>query len=264
LSLTLGLGNTSATRKRVSVVVHDNDFSDFSDCSFWLEPNQSIKAHTVKLYTTKAWSNATVSLYAGSVDNAGWIRLDDVNLRATPGVTLVGTECIETASASGGPGTGPGPGQTLNGRQRTGASLGRAVPRPPASPRPSVALQPGWVIDGSDAGTTILAWPDPINLLDADAARLTLESKLSSRSSAASVEVSRDGRTWSALAAVPASDDWIAVTVDLSEYLGSVVYVRFVYETSAPAGASGQWWLRHITVEPRLPQTPQSRPRRLP
>jgi hypothetical protein len=127
-----------------------------------------------------------------------------------------------------------------------------------------VALQPGWVIDGSDAGTTILAWPDPINLLDADAARLTLESKLSSRSSAASVEVSRDGRTWSALAAVPASDDWIAVTVDLSEYLGSVVYVRFVYETSAPAGASGQWWLRHITVEPRLPQTPQSRPRRLP
>jgi hypothetical protein len=260
LTLSLSLGNSSSVRKRVTVTVHDADFSDFADCSFWLEPGASLKQHTVKLHTSKAWGNATVAIYPGTIDSAGWTRLDDVNLRTTPGVALVGTECIEGATVSSTP-TGPGSGfgsGGLNGRRRPGDSIGQAGPRPPASPRGTFLSQTEWQAVVTSADVRILAMSTPIDLLDGGPARLQFESRLTAGQASASIEVSSDGATWTPIALVPPSDEWVDVTVDLSEFSGRVIYVRFVYDgrTSQTAGAE-QWAVRNVSFESHRRQTPQ-------
>jgi hypothetical protein len=257
LTLSLSLGNSSNVRKRVTVMAHDADFSDLSDCSFWLEPGQALKQHTVKLYTTEAWSNATVAVYAGTIDTAGWTRLDDVSLITTPGVTLVGTECIEGATVSSTPGPGPGFGSNpLNGRRRLGDSIGQAGPRPPAAPR--VAFMSLWQAFAAPGEVQILAVPTPVDLLDSGPARLHFESRLTAGHASASVDVSEDGITWVAAGLVPASDDWIGVTVDLSAFSGRVIYVRFAYDGGAsPAAGTERWAVRNVVLENRHRQTPQ-------
>jgi hypothetical protein len=260
LTLTLGLGNTSSARKRVTVVVHDNDFSDFADCSFWLEPGQALGTHTVKLYAGKAWANATVAVYPAAIDTSGWIRLDDVGLRVTPTVSLVGTECIEASSASGPPGSGPSPGfggGPLDGKRRQGDSSGRAVPRPPAVPRTSFLSVSEWRASAAPDQVQTLAWPAPIDLLDGGPATLEFDSRLSAGQARATVEVSQDGRTWSAVALVPPSSEWTAMSVDLSQFAGSVIYVRFVYDGGSSAMEAEQWALRNVSFGDRHRQTPR-------
>jgi len=261
LTLTLSLGNSSSVRKRVTVTVHDADFSDFSDCSFWLEPGQALKQHTVKLYTSKAWGNATVAVYPGTIDEAGWIRLDDLGLRTTPGVTLVGTECIEGATVSSTPTPGPGPGfgsGPLNGRRRPGDSIGQAGPRLPAAPRGTFLSQTEWRAVAAPAEVHILALSSPIDLLDGGPARLRFESRLTAGQARASIEVSADGATWLPVALVPPSDEWIDMSVDLSEFAGRVIYVRLVYEGgTSQAARPEQWTIRNVSVDSRRPQTPQ-------
>jgi hypothetical protein len=261
LTLTLSLGNSSSVRKRVTVTAHDADFSDLSDCSFWLEPGTSLKQHTVKLYTTKAWGNATVAVYPGTIDSVGWIRLDDVNLRTTPGVALVGTECIEGATVSSTPTPGPGPGfgsNPLNGRRRPGDSIGQAGPRPPASPRGTFLGQSTWLAVAAPAEVRMLALSTPIDLLDGGPATLQFESRLTTGQARASIEVSSDGTTWMPVGLVPPSDEWIDVSVDLSEFSGRVIYVRLVYNGGASqAGHVERWTIRNVWFETRHPQTPQ-------
>jgi hypothetical protein len=256
LTLTLSLGNSTAARKRVTIAVHDADFSDVADCSFWLEPGQTLEPHTVKFYASKAWTNATVAVYPAAVDTAGWIQLDDVSLRRTPSVALVGTECIEgAASSTPGPGFGGGP---LNGRHRIGDSLGRAGPRPPAAPRGSFFSQMAWQATAAPAEIQMLAWAAPIDLQDGGPASLRFESRLSEGRARASVEVSPDGRTWMTAGLVPPSDDWTGIIVDLSDFAGRVVYVRFVYDGGTSSGAGvEQWAIRNVSFDDRRQQTPR-------
>ncbi len=95
LTATFQLGNSSAVRKRVTVIVHDYDFSDLSACTFWLAPGQPLSDYIYRTFATEAWTDATVSVYPATVGAEQWIRLDNATFRRTPGTPTVGTECIE-------------------------------------------------------------------------------------------------------------------------------------------------------------------------
>lgn len=95
LEATMQLGNNSATYRYVKVIVHDADFTDFGVCAFWLPPNTPLYNYAMRIYTTEAWTNATVAIYPNPAYPSGWIRTDNVALRQRPGLTLTGTQCYE-------------------------------------------------------------------------------------------------------------------------------------------------------------------------
>ncbi len=216
LTLTAGLGNSSGVRKRVTILIHDNDFSDLAACTFWLEPGQPVAAHTMRMFTNKGWSNATVAVYAANVETSQWILLDNVSLRATPGAPMNGTDCIEPVGAA--------PGAT--GREtRTVGRPGQAATVVSESPR-----------------TARLS--SPLDLRHAIAPVLVLESIGSSDEPVAFVEVTRDGVHWIRLASLPATENWERVALDLAAFSGEVISVRFVFE-------SGAWMIQNILVNSR-------------
>jgi hypothetical protein len=63
----------------------------------------------------------------------------------------------------------------------------------------------------------------PVDLRDASRASLLLDA----RGSDSVILVTRDGVTWQRVALIPASADWTGVAVDLSQFVGDVVYLRF-------------------------------------
>ncbi len=75
------LGNSSSVRKRLSVLVHDGDFSDLSVCVFWLAPTAPLRDYVMRAHTTKSWSNATISFYAATAgSDGGFYQVDNVSL----------------------------------------------------------------------------------------------------------------------------------------------------------------------------------------
>ena len=60
MTASLQLGNSSAVRKRVTMLLHESDFSDFTACTFWLAPRAQLATFTMRGVTTRAWTNATV------------------------------------------------------------------------------------------------------------------------------------------------------------------------------------------------------------
>jgi hypothetical protein len=236
LTATFALGNSSSVRKRVTAVLHDNDFSDLAACTFWLEPGQILSPYTLRTYTTEAWTNATLSFYAASIGTDQWIQLDDATLRRTPGFTIAGTQCVEPAtpvpSIAHGRATRVGARTVLQDRERRLRPSGTSDPRPPT---------------GEPAVLEIAYWLD---LTAAARARLTFESWLvAPGSSSGEIQVSLDGITWVTLATVAASDEWRDVTTDLGEWTGRQVAVRFV---ARPGGASSPmstvWRLRDVRL----------------
>jgi len=97
---TFELGSTYSARRRVTVLVHDNDFTELAACTFWLQPGQALQLYQMRMFATKAWTNATLSVYPANADASGWLRLDNVTLRRTPGATFSGTDCVEPVSSS--------------------------------------------------------------------------------------------------------------------------------------------------------------------
>ncbi len=93
------LGNSSGVRKRVTVLLHDNDFSDLAVCTFYLAPGQPLSNYAMRTFATKAWTSATLSVYPATVGAESWMRLDEVRLQRTPSVTLPGTVCAEPSAA---------------------------------------------------------------------------------------------------------------------------------------------------------------------
>jgi hypothetical protein len=235
MTATFSLGNSSSVRKRVTVLVHDIDFSDLSACTFWLEPGQNLSTYTMKLYTSKAWTNATFSVYPSAIDTAQWIRLDNASLRVTMSMSLTGTECIEPGGSENVPGlTG------MDGGLTGGSML---------SSEPAAARETAWTARAMDTGAQLFLLASPIDLRHATSALLRFDSMLSGGASDAFVEVTRDGVTWVRLARVPPSDDWTTVAVDLADYLGDIAYVRFVYAGVAVAGAIETWSIRSVSID---------------
>ena len=83
-----------------------------------------------------------------------------------------------------------------------------------------------------------------LDLTDAVAAELILDSWLAADDTAGEVQVSIDGLTWTSAATIAASDNWATVSADLSPWTGQAVFLRFVL-TSEPA-ESARWMLRNI------------------
>jgi GT2 family glycosyltransferase/subtilisin-like proprotein convertase family protein len=94
---TFDLGNSSSVRKRVTVILHDLNFTDLSACTFWLAPGQPLSPYTMRSFATQPWAQPTFSIYAATVGGDTWTRLDNVSLRKTPGNAIAGTDCQEPA-----------------------------------------------------------------------------------------------------------------------------------------------------------------------
>jgi hypothetical protein len=95
LTTSLQLGNSSSVRKRVTVLLHDADFSDLSACTFWLPPGQALSPYVMRAYSTKAWTSAMVSVYGATLGTEQWIRLDNVTVKHTPSSETAGVDCLE-------------------------------------------------------------------------------------------------------------------------------------------------------------------------
>ena len=139
---TLRLGNSSGTRQRVTVMLHDGDFSDLTACHFWLPAGAPIGDYTMTTFASDPWSNATLSIYTGTVGSSPsheWLQLDDVMLQSTSDPTS-GTMCHEPGAVPNVQNTAPAnavaPRATRTSRSMTnGPSQSQpASPRTPAPP----------------------------------------------------------------------------------------------------------------------------------
>jgi hypothetical protein len=243
-------------RKRVTVLLHDNDFSDLTVCTFWIPAGQPLSNYTMRGFATQAWTNATVSFYPATVGSDQWIRLDNVTLRRTGNSPQAGTECVEpVAGALGGIAV---PGATAASAPRpvtpvdteTGGWLGTGGFSPTAD---GASGGPGaaWRAEAWTTGRAVLRLLAPIDLTHATAAHLTFQSWLSAGASSGAVQASIDGVTWQTVTLVPPSDAWTLVDVDLSAFVGQVVSVRFVYDAIAPpTGVAPEVWrIDQLTVD---------------
>lgn len=272
------LGNSSGVRKRVTVLLHDGDFTDLSSCTFWLEPGVALGTHVMRVFTTEPWANASVSIYPAIVGLDQWTRLDNVVFRRTPTVTPLGTECLEpgspdartiaTPSDQGGVTT-----SLPTGADRSATPVVSAQIAPPAMPisdatdtasgwMPTSLFErsadasfggasTGWSATATDTGNAVLQWARPLDLRDTTMATLRFLSLLVSNASTAAVEVSTDGAVWQPLAVVRPTDDWTAMTVDLSDFSGGHVFIRFAFAAVAPAVATSTadvWWIDEIEL----------------
>jgi len=105
LEAVFDIGNSMTARKRISVLIHDADFTDLFVCTFWLDPGAVLRTYRMRTHTTKAWANATISFYAANTGNegGGFYRLDKVSLRYKPGTQSdVRTDCIDPTAGAGG------------------------------------------------------------------------------------------------------------------------------------------------------------------
>lgn len=89
----ISLGNSAGTRRRVSVLLHDTDFSDLQLCAFWLDANQPLGAYSMTFSTREAWTNATISIYIS--DEAQSVLIDDVSMQVSAGTSLGSTLCVD-------------------------------------------------------------------------------------------------------------------------------------------------------------------------
>jgi hypothetical protein len=214
LTATVDLGNSSPVHKRVTLLIHSNDFSDLSACTFVLPAGLPLATYQMKMRATLAWASgtgtgATLSIYGATVGLDQWIRLDNASLRRTPGSAIQGTECLEPPEVLGGQ-TGV----------RPGSDQGQTRVRP-----------------GSNQGQTpVVASPDgtlrlrrPLDLRGTATARLAFASSLATPAGEPEVQVSLDGEAWTTVARVPPGETWTDIEVDLSAYAGHTLHVRFVY-----------------------------------
>jgi hypothetical protein len=99
------LGNSSNLRKRITVLMHDQDFSDSVFCTFWLEPNTPLETFRMRGKTSEEWQSAYISFYASSADGASFYQLDNVEMYRVDGLAVNDTACID-------PNTPPSPAGT--------------------------------------------------------------------------------------------------------------------------------------------------------
>ena len=220
LTAQMDFGNSSAIRKRVTAIVHDADFSDLAACTFWLPPGLPLSTYQVRLRVTKAWTNATLSIYPATTGLDQWIRLDNVSLRRTPGLDINGTECLE-------------PAEVLVPPSLSGVAAMRA-PAPPPAPRSIDATPNDW------------RRRPLIDLDAASGATLVFSSSMTGGPGTAEVQVSLDGVTWLTLAHVPPHEGQTDVAVDLGAFVGMPVWVQFAF-TPLP-GETAAWLVTDVRV----------------
>jgi hypothetical protein len=202
LTATFELGNSSAARKRVTVLILPNDFSDLAACTFWLPAGMPLAPYQMKMRATKAWAagaatGAALYFYAATVGSDRWIRLDNAVLKRTPGAAIMGTECLEPVGVLNPPFI-VAPGEGSEPTARSVAAVPEIVARPGAA--------------GSHLSMTFFSSAEG----PADGGSLELQISLD------------DGDTWATVAELPPTEAWARVDVDLSEYAGRAIRIRFV------------------------------------
>jgi hypothetical protein len=222
MTATFQLGNSSNVRKRVTVIMHDFDFSDMHACAFWLAPFQPLSNYAMQTYATKAWSDATIAFYGATPGPQQWIRLDNVSLTRTQAAAISGTNCLE-------------PGAVLN-----NAPAGAAISDVKIPIAAGTGAAPGTVSVASDVDTVL-------DLRGAIEPRLTLRSWLIAGADdpVAEVQVSTDGVTWVTVGLARASDNWETLDLDLGDFAGQVIRVRFVI-TAANDRRPALWQIENI------------------
>ena len=114
------LGNSSSVRKRVTVLIHDADFSDLTVCTFWLAPGAPMRTYRIFGHATEAWANATISFYAATPGSSGGAyRLDNVSLRPDFSLSDERTDCVDPTAPLP-PGGSDGTDVVVNGGVGTG------------------------------------------------------------------------------------------------------------------------------------------------
>jgi hypothetical protein len=269
LTSTFQLGNSSSVRKRVTVILHDNDFTDLSACTFWVPAGQALSTYTYRSFTTKAWTNATLSVYPATVGAEQWIRLDNVSFKQTPSAVIGGTECLEPGSSPdlrldwaptpdsgwlGGTGTDIEATSTAADAGRTGAG-----DEATSDDSTNVFELDGWLADGftwvddhwmatADSLTTrTLTLAAPVELTGATRAVLTARSWFTGATARATVQFSVDGVHWETFTHVAPSDTWMPLEVNLGAWAGHAVHLRLVFDTAEPAGDT--WRVEPLAVE---------------
>ena len=219
VTATFDLGNSSAVRKRVTVLLHDLDFSDLHACTFTLLPGTPVTTFAMRTHTSAAWSNATISIYPATVGTESFIRLDNVALQRTPSATAAGTECFESAT--------------------------------PADIRPSYLARGRNAAAVSDVGggtVETLAFERDQALTGGELV-LVFDSRRTDDGTAI-VQLSADGREWLTVAFTPASDEWIEHVVELPHMNVPRLHLRFLYVS--PDGATSQdgavWAVRNVRL----------------
>ncbi len=225
LTSTFELGNSSPVRKRVTVLLHDADFSDLSACTFWLEPGQALSPYTMRAFATKAWGSATVSFYAATVDTDGWARLDNVTLRRTPSIGVPGTEYVEPGAS----GAAPGPSTTPD-------AAAAPVPSPVKAAVPTTAIQtPAVAVARSapaanDVVARFTTRDATIDLGAVSAPSVSLWSRLTGDGAMGRLQISVDGSDWQTVAILRSEEEWTQILIDLSASPGAVVRFRVVLD----------------------------------
>jgi hypothetical protein len=203
------LGNTGAGRKRVTVLLHDQDFSDLAACTFWLPPAQPLSSYAMQMFTTEAWPSPTLSLYPATAGSDGWLRLDDASLKETPADPIEGTQCFEPAGLPDGSGAHP--------RARVIDPAPIAPVVAPARDRGPLVAPPGVVLNARafSAGSwlDIELEPQPVPI---------------------DVQLSADGINWFSVALVEPADEPTRLRVFLDATQPPSVFLRVV--ASGPQG----------------------------
>lgn len=94
--LTFQMGNSSANRKRLSVLIHDGFFAHIYFCTFWINANSGLANYTMRVAPSTHLGSMfmrNIAFYVSPFDNLGWLRLDNITLRERPILSVLGTEC---------------------------------------------------------------------------------------------------------------------------------------------------------------------------
>jgi Tol biopolymer transport system component len=206
MTATFDLGNSSTLRKRVTVLLHEGDFTDLTACTFWLEAATPLQTYRIVAYATKPWTNATVSVYPASVGTGAaheWYRLDNVALQRTPSAVAVGTSCRE-----------PAVDPVMAPLRRSGRGVREQGPAgvamPPAARRANDGAGSSPIVGeiriAGPAGR-VLVWIPPGD-------------------EAVEVQVSADRVTWVTLAVAPGRGGWVSLDLDFNRISGDAIYLR--------------------------------------
>ena len=110
------LGNSSDVRKRISVLIHEGDFTDLRVCTFWLAPHAPIRTYRMQTFTTRTWTNTSMSFYAATPGGlGGFYQVDNVSLTYEPTLTPDRTLCDDPTAPLPASGTPDGPNLLVNG-----------------------------------------------------------------------------------------------------------------------------------------------------
>ena len=220
MSASFRLGNSSSVRKRVTVLLHDNDFTDLSACTFWLAPGQPLSDYAMATYATKAWANATLSIYPATVGLDQWIRLDDATLRRTPAAVISGTDCLEPAAL-------PRPAVTSS------EELTRQFRPAVLAPSPS-GIAPLATVASVSPAPSLAPNLQTTGLREVDAILWHFHLDVPEGASSSSVRISPNGTDWTIVAVVTIPEDSISIDIDLRRFAGQFLFVQVVFHWPIP------------------------------